>query len=103
MGQIYGSSGFHSGGGVVRFPDEHSANAKEAVKSIVVGLGIKCVWYSMSREDVRCNIASTNRELKHKDYPKSWWRDHIFKAVERSGHLSGAQVACLLRDHFGPR
>ena len=38
---------------IVRFPDRHSVNAKEAVKSIVIGLGIKCVWYSMSEEDIR--------------------------------------------------
>ena len=88
---------------IVRFPDRHSVNAKEAVKSIVIGLGIKCVWYSMSEEDIRANITSTIRELEVKNYPKSWWRGHLFMAVERSGHLLGAQVACLLRDHTNPR
>ena len=48
---------------MVRFPDRHSVHAKEAVKRIVIGLGIKCVWYSMPREDIHCNIASTIREL----------------------------------------
>ena len=51
----------------------------------------------MSREDIRCNIASTIRELEFKNYPKSWWRGHLFMAVERSGQLLGAQVACLLQ------
>ena len=90
---------------LVCFPDRHSVNAnvKEAAKSIVIGLGIKCVWYSMSREDIYCNIASMIRELEFKNYLKSWWRGHLFMAVERSGQLLGAQVACLLRDYTGPR
>ena len=44
------------------------------------------------------NVASTIRELEFKGYPKSSWRNPLFKAVERSGCLSGAQVASLLRD-----
>ena len=88
---------------IVRFPDPHSVNAKETVKSIVVGLGLKCNWYALSEGDILANIASTIRELEFKNYPKSWWRGHLFMAVERSGHLLGAQVACLLRDHTNPR
>ena len=80
---------------IVRFPDHHSVNAKDVVKSIVVGLGLKCVWYSMTREDIGYNVESTIRELEFKGYPKSWWRNPLFKAVERSGCLSGAQVASL--------
>ena len=34
---------YNSEKGTVRFPVRHSVNAKEAVKSIVIGLGIKCV------------------------------------------------------------
>ena len=57
---------------IVRFPDPHSVNAKETVKRIVVGLGLKCSWYS--KGDIESNIASTIRELQHKGYPRSWWR-----------------------------
>ena len=33
----------------VLFPTPHSVSAKDTFKIIVVGLGLKCVWYSMSR------------------------------------------------------
>ena len=88
---------------IVRFPDPHSVNAKDAVKSIIVGLGLKCVWHAMTREDIAYTVASTIRELVFKGYPKSGWGNPPFKAVERSGSLSGAQVASLLRDHTHPR
>ena len=78
-------------------------NAKEAIKSIIVGLRLKCVWYAMADEGIVYNVASTIRKLEFKGYPKSWWRDPLFKAMERSGLLSGAQVARLLRDHTHPR
>ena len=88
---------------IVRFPDPHSVHAKEAVKSIVVGLGLKCVWYAINNEDIGCNAASTNEEIEFKGNPKAWWRDPLFKAVERIGRWSGAQIACLLRDYTHPR
>ena len=80
------------------FPDPHSVNAKENVKSIVVGLGLKCNWYSMSRGDIESNMASTIRELQHKGYPRSWWRNPLFKALERGGQMSNAHTASLLRE-----
>ena len=83
---------------IVRFPDPHSVNAKEVVKGIVIGLGLKCTWYALSREDIIANISSTTRELREKGYPRSWWRDPLFKALERGGQLSCSHIACLLRD-----
>ena len=47
---------------IVRFPEPHSVTVKDTVKSIVVGLGLKCNRYSMSRGDIDVNIASTIRE-----------------------------------------
>ena len=48
------------------------------------------------------DVASTIRELEFKGYPKSWWRDPLFKAVKGSGCLLGAWVASLLWDHTYP-
>jgi hypothetical protein len=70
---------------IVRFPDATSVNAKEALRSIVVGLGLKCVWYSMSPDDVAYNITSTINELSCKGYPNSWWKPTLFEALKRQG------------------
>ena len=89
---------------IVRFPDPHSANVKEEVKSIVVGVGLKCgmlSWYAMTNNDLMCHVAATIQEFKR--YPKSGWRGPLFKAAERSVCLSGAQVARVLRGHTHPR
>ena len=83
---------------IVRFPDPHSVSARDAVKGIVIGLGLKCTWYSMSKDDIIANIISTTRELRHMGYPRSWWRDPLCKALERGGQLSRSHIASLLRD-----
>ena len=83
---------------IVRFPDPHSVNARDAAKGLVIGLGLICTWYSMSKDDITANITSTTRELRHKGYPRSWWRDPLFKALERGGQLSRSHIASLLRD-----
>ena len=53
---------------------------------------------TMSSEDIIFNITSTTRELRHKGYPRSWWRDPLFKALESGGQLSSSHIASLLRD-----
>ena len=56
---------------IVRVPDPHPVNARDAVKGIVIGLELKCTWCSMSKDDIIANITSTTRELRHKGYPRS--------------------------------
>ena len=84
---------------VIRYPDVHSVNAKEVIKGLTISLGLKCVHYAMTLDDIKCNVTSTMTEIMAKSYPSSWWRATLYDTLHNRCGLSREEMQVVMRDH----
>ena len=55
------------------------------LKSLVLALAGKCVYYALCEEDTTANVRGVVRELLCKGYPVSWWVPMLRYGLRRKG------------------
>ena len=62
-----------------RYRDHFSLNVKQMLRSLIPGLGQKCIFYATEPLCVLHNIAQCKEELLTKGYPQSQWEGLFLK------------------------